>query len=79
MDHVHIKYMHRSASNQTDRRIADLYNKKLQPFDLEMITSEGSIVKGHRFIVSLLSKRVDDVLDTCSPYGLARSKQFEFS
>lgn len=79
MNHVHIKYIHRSASNLTDQRVADLYNKKYQPFDLEMITAEGSIVKGHRYIVSLLSPHVDDVLDTCSPYGLARSKPFEFS
>lgn len=77
MEHVHIKYLHRSASNYTDRRVADLYNKNLQPFDLELISTEGQIVKGHRYIVSLLSRYVDQKLDDAPRYGLAQSKSFQ--
>lgn len=49
------KFSQRSASNTSDKRIADAYNKGAA-FDVDLITSDKKKVSAHRFVLAMFSK-----------------------
>lgn len=74
----HIKYIHRSASNLSDKRVADMYTKNILPFDTELIAAGGHKVMAHRFLLSCLSKYLDKKLFELDIYETPQSKHLFF-
>ncbi|XP_055321097.1 uncharacterized protein LOC129577670 isoform X1 [Sitodiplosis mosellana] len=52
-----IKFVHRTASNTSDKRIADLFNKG-PSFDVDLVTSDEKKVSAHRLVLALYSKHL---------------------
>lgn len=66
------KFGHRTASNTSDKRIADLFNKGAS-FDVDLITTEKK-VSAHRFVLALYSKHLATQIHDAGFTGLLVSK-----
>lgn len=67
------KFGHRTASNTSDKRIADLFNKGAC-FDVDLITSDEKKVSAHRFVLALFSKYLATQIHDAAFNGLLISK-----
>lgn len=71
---VTVNFKHRQASNTSDKRIADAYNKNTN-FDVDLITSDEKKVSAHRFVLAMYSKYfANQISDIGIPNGLLISK-----
>lgn len=68
-----VKFMHRTASNTSDKRIADAFNKGAN-FDVDLITSDGKKVSAHRFVLALYSKYLATQIHDAAFNGVLISK-----
>lgn len=74
-DKYNIKFKNRTASNTSDKRIADAYNKA-GAFDVNLITSDDKVVAAHRFVLSMYSKHLAGILRDLGSNGLIISELF---
>lgn len=62
-DFVHIKYFNRSASNQTDKGIAWMYENCPGMMEATLIAANGQKVKAHGYVLSMFSKYFEEKVD----------------